>query len=291
MAVKISFVHSGESCKLFKAIISHKKEFSFNLFSRLLREKDIKVNGVRVAKNENVCNGDIVEIFLPALKTEKTVDIIFDDANIVVANKPDGIEVVRDDGEDFLHMVSKSVGNSLLAVHRLDRNTTGLVVFAKNKLAYNELTKAFKERTIRKFYIAKVYGFMEKKKADLIAYLRKDEIEKRSVISLNPKPGFFKIETRYVELSRCEKSKDNPIRNSLIEVELVTGKMHQIRAHLAFLGHPIVGDGKYADNLANQKMRVKKQMLCAYKIVFDFNNSKKLHYLAQKTIEIKPNFV
>ena len=95
----------------------------------------------------------------------------------------------------------------------------------------------------------------------------------------------MKIETKYKVLSQRAESKEFPIRTSLLEVELVTGKMHQIRAHLAFLGHAIVGDGKYADNAANKAMKQKKQLLCAYKIVLSFEKGQLLSYLNGRQFE------
>ena len=286
MAVLVELVHKREQTKLFRAIVLQKKEFSFAVFQKLLRKKDIRVNGRKVSENVDVFDGDKISIFLPDEKTKKTAEIVFSDANVVVANKPAGVEVEADDGESFLSIVEATVGSKVFAVHRLDRNTTGLVVFARNRVAETELLKAFRDRTIHKFYLARVYGHMEKREAQLVAWLKKDEREMRSIVQDRPAPGFVKIETNYRELSREPESAKNPIRTSLLEVELLTGKMHQIRAHLAFLGHPIVGDGKYADNAANQKMKQKKQFLCAYRICFEFAKESPLAYLSGKEISI-----
>lgn len=287
MAVLINLEHVGEKTKLFKAIVMQRREFSFAVFNRLLRKKDIKVNGKRVGENIDVLDGDKIAIYMPDESKKPKAEIIYQDQNIVVANKPDGIEVESECGDCFLKRVEETVGVKLQAVHRLDRNTTGLVIFSKNKQAEEELLKAFKDRTIHKYYLARVYGHMEKREAHLVAYLKKDEKEMRSIVQAKPAPGFVKIETAYGELERTPQSPSMPIRTSLLEVELLTGKMHQIRAHLAFLGHPIVGDGKYADNQANIKMKQKKQLLMAYKIGFNFKDSL-LDYLNKKTIEIRP---
>ena len=288
MAAITKIVFEGNQTKLFKAIVANKPEFSFSVFQRLLRKKDIKVNGKRVSENVDVAFGDEILIYQAEQKTATDIKIIFEDDNIVVAKKPDGIEVEveTNDKNDFLHLVSENVGCRLFAVHRLDRNTTGLVVFAKDLEAKKALDDAFKNRTIHKFYLARVYGYMEKKSADLVAFLKKDERQMKSIVKNVPSPGFVKIETKYKVLSQRAEDAVWPIRTSLLEVELVTGKMHQIRAHLASIGHAIVGDGKYADNEANRRMKVKKQLLCAYKLVFSFEKDSPLAYLSGRQIVI-----
>ena len=291
MAVVTKIVHSGEKAKLFRAIVSQKPEFSFSVFQRPLRKKDIKVNGVKVKDNIDVFDGDEICFYQSEQKRVALFEIVYDDKNILVANKPDGIEVDSESDErDLIGELEIQTGGKLFAVHRLDRNTTGLVVFAKNMQAKKELDDAFKNRTIHKYYLARVYGYMEKKSADLVAYLKKDERQMKSVVSKIPQPGFVRIETKYKTISNRAESLDNPIRTSLLEVELVTGKMHQIRAHLASIGHPIVGDGKYADNNANKKMKQKKQLLCAYKLVFSFKNNDFLAYLNGKQILLNVDF-
>ena len=291
MAVVTKIVHEGDQTKLYKAIQARRPEFSFSVFMRLLRKKDIKVNGARVSENVDVFYGDEICFYQSEQSSSMKVNVVFEDDNVVVAFKPDGIEVESETAEkDFSGEVSRGVGAKVFAVHRLDRNTTGLVVFAKNMHAKKELDDAFKNRTIHKYYLARVYGYMEKKSADLVAFLKKDERAMKSVVRSSPLPGFVKIETKYRVVSERAETKESPIRTSLLEVELVTGKMHQIRAHLAFIGHAIVGDGKYADNNANKKMKQKKQLLCAYRIVFSFEKGKLLSYLNGRQIAADVNF-
>ena len=190
MAVVTTLVHEGKPAKLFRAIVMQKPEFSFAVFQRLLRKKDIKVNGKRVSENVDVEAGDEIAFYLSEQKQEKSAEIVFEDDNILIANKPDGIEVESEtDENDFLHLVAGE--GKLFAVHRLDRNTTGLVVFAKNLKAKKELDEAFKNRTVHKYYLARVFGYMEKKSADLVAFLKKDERAKRAVVRAVPAPNKY----------------------------------------------------------------------------------------------------
>lgn len=147
----------------------------------------------------------------------------------------------------------------LYAVHRLDRNTAGLVVFAKTKETRNKLLYAFKHHQIGKCYLAIVVGVPSKTSDKMIAYLKKDSSKSMSFVSDMPKEGYDKIITNYKLL------KTNEIL-SLLEVQIETGKTHQIRAHLAHINLPILGDEKYGNKQINKQYSLKKQMLVAYKL-------------------------
>ena len=213
------------------------------------------------------------------------LDIVFEDKNILIVNKPISIEVV---GENSLTTVVQNYcGNNTLPCHRLDRNTTGLVLFAKNDDALNILFEKFKNREIEKHYIAKVYGIPKKDSDVLTAFLFKDNKKSVVYISDNFKKGYQKIITCYNVLNRDYKN-----NTSILDIDLQTGRTHQIRAHLAHIGFPIIGDGKYGINEINKKFKAKTQLLCSYKMKFNFiGNSGILEYLNNRVFEIEPIFI
>ena len=169
--------------------------------------------------------------------------------------------------------------------HRLDRNTFGLVLFAKNKASLEILLDKFKNKEIEKHYLAYVYGIPNKKQDRLEAYLFKDTKKSLVYISDDFKKGYQKIVTSYIVLKSNLQS-----NTSVLDVKLETGKTHQIRAHLAHIGLPIIGDGKYGINSVNTTFGYKTQILCSYKLKFNFtNDSNILNYLNKKEFKIKYN--
>lgn len=258
-------------------LISSELGLSFASIQKLIRSRDIKINGVRVGKDVTVCVGDEIEIYYP----EMAIDVIFENDDIVVVNKPRNIETVSDSQDDVLEILNKQLGEQLFAVHRLDRNTQGLVIFAKNLDAKQALDEAIKNRNIKKYYLAKVVGIPKIKNQNLLAYLKKDEKNSVVYVSDNKFDGYDEIKTHYRVLESDEEF-------SVLEVELVTGKTHQIRAHLSHIGLPILGDEKYGNNLVNKKMNKKQQCLCAYKLVFDLESGY-LSYLNGSVLELQKN--
>ena len=271
--------------KLNKVILEELSNINYPTFCKLLRKKDIKVNGKRINKDILVYENDKIDIYLPKELEDVKIelDIVYEDENILVINKPANIEVTGTNS--LTELINKQYTNCEFKpqpCHRIDRNTTGLVMFAKNEKTLRILLEKFKKHEIEKHYLALIYGIPNKKEESLEAYLFKDQKKSQVYISDTFKKGYQKIITKYTIL---EKREDN---TALLDVEIETGRTHQIRAHLSHIGYPIVGDGKYGKNEINKQFSKKHQMLCSYKLKFNFRTeSGILSYLKGKEIELK----
>lgn len=275
----IEFISDKPGEKLLRLINSNYPELSYNKINMLLRKKDIRINGKRVQDNVFVKNGDAIQLYLPASdwKQESSINIFYEDNNILIAEKPQDIEV---EGNNSLTEYLKQSNPAVKPCHRLDRNTTGLLIFALNDKAYDEIVKAFNDRTVEKYYLALLCGSPAEKTAKISAYLFKDSRKSRVYISDNPGKGYVPITTEYTVLEEF-----NDL--SLAEINLITGRTHQIRAHMAHIGHPVLGDGKYGLNEYNREFGVKNQQLFAYKIKFNFGENSQLKYLNDIDFENK----
>ena len=212
---------------------------SLNIIYKALRKKDIRVNNVKVYENVTIHFNDEITVFIndDFLFKSFNLDIVYEDSNILVVNKPAELEVVSNNSERTLTNILKEKYSFIEPCHRLDRNTTGLVIFAKNKEALDIILDKFKNLEIEKHYKCTVYGISKKDKETLTAYLFKDTKKSMVYISLEPKTGYRKIVTSYEVLKR---NKNN--NTSILDITLHTGRTHQIRAHLAYVGYPIIGD-------------------------------------------------
>ena len=271
--------------KLDKFLKDNILNLSNNLFYKTLRKKDIKINGKRVSENVTVFEGDEIQVYISdnLLESNLNLDIVYEDNNILLINKPSNIEVTGVQSlTEVVHKLYSSCEFKPMPCHRLDRNTSGLILFAKNKLALDILSEKFKHHEIEKHYLALVYGVPKKKNEKLVSYLFKDSSKSLVYISDVPKKGYQKIITSY---SLIETFDNN---SSLLDVEIETGRTHQIRAHLAHINLPIIGDGKYGINEINKKFKAKTQKLVSYKLFFKFeSDSGILEYLNKKSFELK----
>ena len=275
--------------KLNKVILEKIPDIKYSTFCKLLRKKDIKVNGKRVNKDVEIFENDEVLIYIQddLLRSYKEIETVFEDDNILVINKDAGIEITGDNSlTSIVQELYKEKGCRPMPCHRLDRNTTGLVLYAKNKESLDILLSKFKNHEIEKHYLAWIYGIPKEKHKRLEAYLFKDNKKSMVYISDVFKKGYQKIITTYTIL---EKKKDN---TSILDVEIETGRTHQIRAHLAHIGYPIIGDGKYGKNEINKTFNRRTQMLCSYKLKFNFkNDSGLLEYLKGKEFVLNTKMI
>lgn len=261
--------------KLINFLTENFDGLSLSTIYKALRKKDIKINNIRVSENCLLRKGDDVTIYIQDnfLFKQYNIPIVYQDENIVVFNKPAGLEY-----DTLTKYVSNTLSNNkvnfLQPCHRLDRNTSGLILFAKNQKSLNELLVAFKNHKITKHYICVIYGIPAYKNQKLEAFLFKDSKKSQVYISDFQKKGYKKIITSY-NLLKSNKKKNI----SLLDITLETGRTHQIRAHLAHIGFPIIGDGKYGNNKINKQFNLYTQQLSSYSLSFHLSPDNHLFYL------------
>lgn len=286
-----------------------------NYLYKMFRNKDIKVNGIRVNQNYMLEDQDIVEMFLHEDKylefsAEKTIydlkkqfTVLYEDKQILVVNKPTGL-LVHEDINEQVNTLSNQVLSYLSnngeydtsrnssfipgPVHRLDRNTSGIVIFGKTLDALQTLNEMIKQRhCIEKSYLTIVKGRLVKKR-ELTGYIVKCLDEAKVKLVKKDHPGALMMKTIVKPVNYNE-------NYSLVEVQLVTGRMHQIRIHLSSIDHPIIGDKKYGDfnlnKIIKKQFNLNHQLLHAYKIKF-VKPLGNLSYLEGKEIisELDENF-
>lgn len=274
--------------KLNNFILDNFKSLNQNVLFKALRKKDIRVNNIKVSENVIVHTSDEITIYIvdELLLGKPKIDfkVAYEDNNIMCLFKPEGFSITEANLNEytFTTLVKEKFGDNLEPCHRLDRNTSGLILYAKNQEALSILLDKFKNKEIEKHYLAVVYGIVKKGHEVLESYLFKDSKKSMVFISDTPKKNYEKIITEYTVLER--NSKENITK---LDVNLHTGKTHQIRAHLAHIGHPIIGDGKYGNNEINKKFKRKTQDLTSYKLIFKFKtDSGILNYLNEKEIKL-----
>ena len=262
-----------------------------SLIYKAIRTKKIKVNRKRAEANQMLCEGDIVlmfispDFFVPEntdeyfMQLTPKIDIVYEDENILLVNKKVGMSCIPDEREENDTLINhikaylyqkgeyKPEEESSFApslCNRIDRNTCGIVIAAKNAETLRDLNHKIKHRLIDKKYLCIVHGIPTKKEDTLTGYLIKDsKTNMVKVFDKEPKYGDAKsIKTKYKVLE----SKNGL---SLLDVELLTGRTHQIRAHMAHIGHPLLGDGKYGINRDDKKQGYKYQALCSYCTIID----------------------
>ncbi|MCL2375627.1 MAG: RluA family pseudouridine synthase [Firmicutes bacterium] len=279
--MKHFFTTNKNYSKLSECISEQFAFLSLSSIKSQIKQGEVRVGGQVIKQDCEVEKGQEVKIFLPEKLEEKqsaALNIVYKDENIVVVNKP----ILCETETHLIKMVQAQFPNAA-PCHRLDRNTAGLIIFALHKNAQKEIFLLMKAQKIDKFYHAKVIGKLQKSEDTITVYLKKDTAASKVFVSAIPKDDYLTATLYYKTLQY------NPDTNdSLLEVKLITGRTHQIRATFAFLGHPIIGDGKYGFEKENRLRKTKYQNLTATKIHFNFSlsDSKILGYLGGKVIEL-----
>lgn len=280
-----------------------------SLAYKLIRKKKIKVNRARAERGQMLAVGDTIQLFVAPeflarepkketfLALTPHLDILYEDENILLLNKRPGMIVHEDAAESANTLIAhvqaylyqkgeynpqneQSFAPALC--NRIDRNTGGIVLAAKNAEALRILNAKIKAGELHKQYLCLVHGRPNPASATLRAYMRKDS-EKNMVTVYLQKPQNIPVK----EMITAYRVKGTRGDISLLEVDLITGRTHQIRAHLAAVGHPLLGDGKYGINRAAKGKGYKFQALCAYRLSFRFTSeSGILSYLDGKSVEI-----
>lgn len=277
------------------------------LMYKYIRLKRIKVNNKKCDISYRLKQGDLVELYIndeffeessnkDFLLASPNIKVLYEDENILLVDKQAGL-VVHEDNDNSIdtlinrvlhYLYDKKEYNPELEAsfipalcNRIDRNTSGIVMVAKNAEALRVLNEKIKEREVEKFYLCVVSGHLEKKADTLTHYHLKNSNDNTVKVFDKPTKETKTMITSYrvLEYSKV---------NTLVEIELKTGRTHQIRAHMAYIGHPLIGDGKYGINKINMQYGQKQQLLYSYKIRFNFKeNNHILSYLNQKEFEVK----
>ena len=260
--------HAAEEQRVDACIRRFLPEIPPHVLRASFQRRDVKLEGKRVKPDARVTEGQLVQVYCmePAAPT---VDVIYEDDDVLLINKRAGISVEADEkgGASLTELAHKHLLAKDAAAlpprpcHRLDNQTCGLIVFAKNDRAEAILLQAFKERSMDKRYICLVRGMMKPPAATCKAFLLKDAEAARVTILDHPAPGARSIATAYETLEA------GPI--SRLRVHLLTGRTHQIRAHLAALGHPLLGDDVYGDRAFNRANHARRLMLCAASLTLE----------------------
>jgi len=265
-----------------EAYIAHAFLLPEHVVRDAFRARDVKINGKRVRQDEKVSAGDTMQLY-----TNYAVElpVVYEDERILLINKPRGLVCDENEygGMSALSLLADRTGGAytLRLCHRLDAMTTGLLLFCKDDESEALLLDAFKNRKLTKYYQCLVRGEMRPGADTKTAYLIKDAQRARVRIVTHQTPGALPIETRYETLSF-----DGTL--SRLRVHLITGRTHQIRAHLSFLSHPILGDDKYGDRELNKRLNADGLKLCATELTLCAGGA--LSYLDGKTFRIDPPF-
>lgn len=266
---------------------------------KYLRQNKIKVNGTKAAANQRLVSGDVISVYLndnmllqpnkdnSFLFAASQVDILYEDSNLFIVNKPSGISVNSDDWQVFDTLTNRikhyyhqnNISENIPKLcHRIDTGTSGIVVLAKNEKALEFMFDQFRDKKLKKKYICAVKNNNSVKDGIYKAFLTKNS--QRGFVTVSDKP----LNPTSQNIETGIKTLDNFDNYKLLDINLFTGRTHQIRAHLAYMNMPILGDSKYGDNNLNRKLKLKYQLLCSYQLKFGFIEDECFKYLSYKEI-------
>ena len=262
--------------------------------NKAFRTKDVKVNDTRVNKDFLVKEHDIVKVYITdnlLYGISKDIFYAYEDENILVAYKPKGIVSNFEGGKKlqttpYFDEIIREKNPNCTICHRLDTNTEGLIIFAKNDVALNEILTAFKDKKITKEYLTLVYGKLPKTQDTLSNYIFKDAKSGISKIYDTYKKGYKDCITEY-----SVKEYLRNINCSILSIKLHTGRTHQIRSHMKYIGNPVIGDSKYGTNKINDTFKLYSQVLFACKYTFNLDKTSPLYYLNNVNIDITDDVI
>ena len=290
-----------------KFLSKYMKNAPMSVIYKSIRKKRVKLNGKKCEISTRLSEGDVLELYindeffevkedeLDFKKLTPDLNVIYEDENIMLIDKKQGVIVHSDEKEAFNTLINHILSYLYInkeydpenehsfrpsLCNRIDRNTSGIVIAAKTAAALNTMNEKIKNNEIQKYYLCIALGKFKNKKGILKDYLIKDSDENTVKVYKDKRPGAKEIITEYRVLKETDSL-------SLVEVHLITGRTHQIRAHLASIGHPLLGDTKYA-KLSDMPIKSRKQYLCSYKTYFNKTEvDNPLSYLEGKTFEIE----
>lgn len=274
------FEFPAERGELLSQIKTNCPFLSFNDIKTIFRKKDVLINGLRTKQTVFLDGNETVTIFYKE-KTSPNIPIIYEDENILIINKPINVECALKDKTYLNHLCLEEIFAPYHCVHRLDMNTSGLLIMAKNDKVKQEFITLFKNNCVNKSYLAICYGNFAEIEKMLVSYAKK--IKGTTIILNQKQQNLVQIKTYYKVI-------DTKNNLSLVNIKLFTGFTHQIRAHLSSINCFILGDDKYGKKNINNLYKIHKQLLCANHLSFNIPNNSFLSYLNEKTFEIKAPF-
>lgn len=311
---EVNITGKEENQRLDKFLLKYFNNAPKSFVYKMLRKKRIKFNGKKAEGNEIIKNGDKLQMYIAPetmdslmsekeiVKAERHFGIVYEDDNILVVSKPAGLLSHPESSADKNTLIdqilyylyekgeydmSKESSFTPAICNRLDRNTGGIVIAGKNLAAVQAVNKAIAQRKIKKYYITMVRGEFTQEK-ELFGYHVKDELTNTVKVLKKEAPGAKKIFTKVKPIAVKDKF-------SLLEIDLITGKSHQIRAHLKSMGYPVIGDRKYGEMRVNTRFKDKyglnNQFLFAYKIAWHENEGVMAYLNGKEFTAVLPDYI